>query len=117
MCVLSLLKIGVRCDSAFISVYDASGTEVENAELLFCEEGAHTYVPSQHCSMACELKLLSLHIYVCYSFSCLVKGAYLFKSYSSGHPYDTAKVGSYYSVVTCSNPQHCMLLCTVYHMT
>ena len=40
-CVLSLLKIGVRCDSAFISVYDASGTEVENAELLFCEEGTH----------------------------------------------------------------------------
>ena len=43
-CCMCLLQIGVRCDSAFISIYDASGTEVENAELLFCEEGTFTHV-------------------------------------------------------------------------
>ena len=33
------LQIGVRCDSGIASIYDEAGVEIENAELLFTEEG------------------------------------------------------------------------------
>ena len=81
------------------------------------KKGTHVS-QAQHCAMACELKLLSLHIYACYSLSCLVKGAYLFKSIFLWSPPTTLQrwaYSTYYDVVTCSNPRHCMRLCTVYH--
>ena len=39
MFVVVVYQIGLRCDSAIASVYDETGQEVENAELLFTEEG------------------------------------------------------------------------------
>ena len=47
----------MRCDSAFASIYDEAGEEIENAEMLFMDQGA-----------------------------------YIYRAYSNGHPYDTAQV-------------------------
>jgi hypothetical protein len=37
------LEIGMRHDSAIISIYDASNVELENVEVLFCEEGMYVF--------------------------------------------------------------------------
>jgi len=37
------LEIGLRHDSAFASIYDESGLEIENAELLFMDQGILVY--------------------------------------------------------------------------
>ena len=37
--LLLSLKIGLRYDSAVASIYDEAGVEIENAEVLFTEEG------------------------------------------------------------------------------
>ena len=34
----------MRCDSAMASIYDESGLEIENVELLFTEEGSILFV-------------------------------------------------------------------------
>lgn len=34
----------MRCDSAIASVYDESGLEIENLEILFTEEGIRIYL-------------------------------------------------------------------------
>ena len=36
---LTLSQIGLRVDSGIASIYDEAGLEIENAELLFTEEG------------------------------------------------------------------------------
>ncbi|XP_065061836.1 uncharacterized protein LOC135688772 isoform X1 [Rhopilema esculentum] len=51
------LEIGMRCDSAFASIYDEAGEEIENAEMLFMDQGA-----------------------------------FIYRAYSNGHPYDTAQI-------------------------
>lgn len=51
------LEIGFRADSAFASIYNEGGVEMENCELFFTDQGVYVY-----------------------------------KAYSSGHPYDTADV-------------------------
>ena len=49
------LQIGVRCDSGIASIYDEAGVEIENAELLFTEEGpqftlqSNTFVGLKFC--------------------------------------------------------------------
>jgi hypothetical protein len=37
------LEIGLRIDSGFLSLYDENGSEIENCEVLFCEEGLYIY--------------------------------------------------------------------------
>ena len=37
--VNTFLQIGLRSDSAIASICDEAGVEIENAELLFTEEG------------------------------------------------------------------------------
>lgn len=49
--------LGFRADSAFASIYNEGGVEMENCELFFTDQGVYVY-----------------------------------KAYSSGHPYDTADV-------------------------
>ena len=49
--------LGFRADSAFASIYDEQGVEIENSELLFTDQGVYVY-----------------------------------KSYTSGHPFDTSEV-------------------------
>ena len=69
----------MRCDSAMAAIYDESGLEIENIEMLFTEEG-----------MVTKVHVLLITIYCCHTtFS---PGAYLFKAYSNGHPYDTSQV-------------------------
>ena len=34
-----LTKIGIRADSGFLSLYDENGIEIENCEILLCNEG------------------------------------------------------------------------------
>ena len=51
------LLLGFRVDSAFASIYDEQGVEIENSELLFTDQGVYVY-----------------------------------KSYTSGHPFDTSEV-------------------------
>lgn len=70
----------MRCDSGIASIYDDSGVEIENAELLLTEEG-DTPIFDHYISCTCvHFNFLSL------------PGAYLFKAYSNGHPYDTSQV-------------------------
>ncbi len=57
------------------SVCDETGQEVENAELLFTEEGLNT-IPSKSSPET----------------TFFFVGAFLFKSYTNGHPYDTSQV-------------------------
>ena len=33
------MQIGLRCDSAFASIYHEGDTEIENCEILFTREG------------------------------------------------------------------------------
>lgn len=37
------LEIGVRCDSGIISIYDETGIEIENAEILLTQEGVYLF--------------------------------------------------------------------------
>lgn len=38
-CNVYLTKIGIRADSGFLSIYDENGIEIENCEILLCNEG------------------------------------------------------------------------------
>ena len=40
-----ICQIGLRSDSGIASIYDESGVEIENAELLFTEEGRFSPMP------------------------------------------------------------------------
>ena len=66
----------MRCDSAIASIYDESGLEIENVEMLFTHEGT--------------TPLLEIKGFYLPHLSLL--GAYVFKAYSNGHPYDTSQV-------------------------
>ena len=71
----------MRCDSGIASIYDEAGLEMENAELLFTPEGACMIIK---CSTSSR--------FLCAVCLCVCIGAYMFKAYSNGHPYDTSQV-------------------------
>ena len=89
-------QIGMRCDSAIASVYDDAGQEIENCELLFAEEGNQTEKT--------DLKPKISPYYI--------EGAFLFKAYTNGHPYDTSQVWlSLFAVLLRGDgPSHCSLV-------
>ncbi len=39
VCVVPFVQVGMRRDSAIASIYDETGIEIENAEILFTQEG------------------------------------------------------------------------------
>ena len=38
-CLLTYYRLVMRVDSIIVSLYDESGVEIENVEMLLCEEG------------------------------------------------------------------------------
>lgn len=46
-------QIAMRCDGAIASVYDESGLEIENLEVLFTEEGMYIIILSSWYVLVC----------------------------------------------------------------